>query len=210
MKNRLMLLAITVLAVLPVSAQMVQGIDEIAPFIEGLAAVRKGGEWGFIDEEGKLVIDFSDDVYWNPSQDNAIALGAPYPMFNEGLCAITQKVEDGVPVFGFMDKTGAVVFPPQFLNVTPFKDGYATAVFVDKTFKGENEFKLKIYEYKFFDVLISSNGEIAEYFGKRDHIQMTVKRYKVPTIGAKMLNAQLVATHKPDQGWAIQQLQTKN
>lgn len=187
-------------------------LDEIAPFSEGLAAVRKGNQWGFINQQGELVIDFRGDVYTSTQVDQSRTdvLGIKYPMFNEGLCLIQSTVEDGVPVFGFIDTSGKVVIEPQFLNIFPFEDGFTTAVLFDKSFKGENEFKLKIYEYKFFDVGVSTTGEITDFFEKRDHIQMTRKRYKMPEIGAKMLTKNLVATHKLGQGWSIDKLSVKN
>lgn len=212
MKKVLILWIMALMVTLPISAQVLKNIDEIAPFSEGLAAVRKGKQWGFINEEGKMVIAFRDDIYVSPKSDETKTgvLGGKYPLFNEGLCLIKQTVEDGVPVFGFIDISGKVVIEPQFLNIYPFKDGFTTAVLFDKTIKGENEFKLKIYEYKFFDVRVSATGEITDYFEKRDHIQMTVKRYQMPEIGAKILNKNLVATHTAEQGWSIDKLETKN
>ena len=194
MKKRIFLWVFTILVALPITAQVLQSIDEIAPFSEGLAAVRKGQQWGFINEEGDMVIDFRDDIYTNPKVDvtKTDVLGVKYPMFNEGLCLIKRTVEDGVPVFGFINKTGEVVIEPQFLNVFPFK--------------GENEFKLKIYEFKFFDVRLNTAGEITDYFEKRDHIQMTIKRYEMPEIGAKIINENLVATKKVGKGWSIVKL----
>ena len=41
---------------------IIGNLDEVAPFSEGLAAVRKGDQWGFIDKEGGMVIDFRNDV----------------------------------------------------------------------------------------------------------------------------------------------------
>tara|TARA_R110001592_G_scaffold4133_5_gene23177 strand:- start:11637 stop:12278 length:642 start_codon:yes stop_codon:yes gene_type:complete len=212
MKKRIFLWVLTLLVALPISAQVLQNIDEIAPFSDGLAAVRRGQQWGFINEEGTMVIDFRDDIYWNQNVDKTRSdvSGVQYPMFNDGRCIIKQTIEDGVPVFGFIDKTGAVVIPPQFLNVFPFKNGFTTAVLLDKTIKGENEFKLKIYEYKFFDVRLNTGGEITDYFEKRDHIQMTIRRYKMPEIGAKILSENLVATQKAGKGWSIEKLQTEN
>ncbi|WP_339656417.1 WG repeat-containing protein [uncultured Maribacter sp.] len=208
MKNKIFLWVFILLVVLPISAQVLQNIDEIAPFGEGLAAVRKGQQWGFVNEKGDMVIDFRDDIYWNPKADvtKTDVLGVKYPMFNEGLCLIKNTVEDGVPVFGFIDKTGAVVIEPQFLNIFPFKNGYTTAVFFEKNFKGENEFKLKIYEYKFFDVRLNTAGEITDYFEKRDHIQMTIKRYEMPEIRVKIINENLVATQIEGKGWSINKL----
>ncbi|HDZ03444.1 hypothetical protein LCGC14_0266620 [marine sediment metagenome] len=211
MKRVLILWVLALMVATPISAQVLNNIDEIAPFSEGMAAVRKGSQWGFVNEAGKLVIEFRDDIYVNPKADETKAdiLGVKYPKFNEGLCLIKNTVEDGVPVYGFIDKTGTVVIKPQFLNIYPFKDGFTTAVLFDKTIKGENEFKLQIFEYKFFDVRVSTSGEITNYFDKRDHIQMTVSRYEIPEIGAKILNKNLVATHNVNLSWTINNLETK-
>lgn len=206
-------LLLTFLLFLPIAliAQELKGIDEIAPFSEGLAAVRQGEKWGFIDENGTLVIDFRNDVYWNNDADTSKSdiSGVRYPMFREGRCVITKNVEDGIPVYGFMDTKGNTIIEPQFLNVFPFKNRYTTGVLFDKTLKGKNEFKLDIYEFKFFDVLLDASGEIDEYFERRQNILMTKKRYQVPTIGAKYLAENLVAVYKKDQGWEIRKLGLK-
>lgn len=195
---------------LPVAliAQKLRNIDEIAPFSEGLAGVRQGEKWGFINEEGTLVIDFRDDVYWNRNADTAQQdiSGVRYPVFTEARCLITKKVEDGVPLYGFMDTTGSTVIAPQFLNVFPFKNGYTTGVLFDKTLKGENEFKLKIYEFKFFDVLLDTSGNIVEYFEKRSNIQMAQRRYQIPSIGVRRIADGLVAVYIKDQGWEVRKL----
>src|SRR5690606_39514959 len=133
-----------------------------------------------------------------------------YPIFKEGRCVITKNVEEDVPVYGFIDTKGNVVIEPRFLNVYPFKDGYTTAVLFEKTFRGNNELKLKIYECKFHDVRLDSSGHIEEYFEKRDHIQMTRKRYRMPWIGAKRIADALVAVHIRDKGWEIRKLTLNN
>ncbi|MEX0289882.1 MAG: WG repeat-containing protein [Flavobacteriaceae bacterium] len=202
------------LFILPFSiiAQELPEVDEIAPFSEGLAAVRKGNQWGFINKQGNLVIDFRDDIYANKQADmsKSDVTGIKYPMFNEGRCLITKKVEDGIPLYGFMDTKGEVVIEPQFLNVYPFKNGYTTGVLFDRTFKGENEFKLKIYEFKFFDVLVHSSGKVEEYFQRRQNIHMAKRRYEIPSIGAKRLSADLIAVHIKDKGWQIRNLNLEN
>ncbi|UWX54485.1 WG repeat-containing protein [Maribacter litopenaei] len=211
---RTTLLIMTFLWMLPLTlmAQELKGIDEIAPFNEGLAGVRQGEKWGFIDENGTLVIDFRNDVYWNSNADTSKSdiSGVRYPIFQEGRCLITKNVEDGVPIYGFMDTKGNTIIEPQFLNVYPFKNGYTTGVLFEKTLKGKNEFKLDIYEFKFFDVLVDASGEIDEFFERRHNIQMTKKRYQVPTIGAKYLAEDLVAVYGKDQGWEIRKLALKN
>ena len=186
-------------------SQTISNLDEITPFNEGLAAVRKGDQWGFIDKKGVLVIEFRNDLHWNKNADTSKSdvSGIRYPIFREGRCLISKKIEDGIPLYGFIDTKGNTVIQPQFLNVYPFKDGYTTAVLFDKSLKGENEFKLKIYEFKFFDVLLDSSGNIEEYFEKRQGIQMTKRRYQLPIIGARRLADGLVAVHIKDKGWEI-------
>lgn len=212
MKNILLLFAFICFLPSTMVGQQLKGIDEIAPFSEGLAGVRQGNQWGFINAKGALVIDYRDDVYWNENADTSRSdiSGVRYPVFQEGRCLITKNVEDGVPLYGFMDTKGNTVIEPQFLNVYPFKNGYTTGVLFDKTLKGQNEFKLNIYEFKFFDVLLDTSGEIDEFLERRQNIQMTKKRYQVPSIGAKYLAEGLVGVHIKDQGWEIRKTALKN
>tara|TARA_R110002012_G_scaffold71641_2_gene183539 strand:- start:1197 stop:1835 length:639 start_codon:yes stop_codon:yes gene_type:complete len=193
-------------------SQTVKNIDEIAPFSEGLAAVRQGNQWGFINEEGTMVIDFRNDIYWNKDADTSKKdiSGVQYPMFNEGRCLITKIVEDGVPVYGFIDTKGNVVLEPQLLNVYPFKDGFTTAVLFEKSMKGKNEFNLDIYEFKFHDVMLDTSGEIIEFFNRRYNIQMTKRRYQMPAMGVKQLSAGLVAVYTQDQGWEVRKITLNN
>ena len=193
-------------------SQTIKNIDEIAPFSEGLAAVRQGNQWGFINEEGTMVINFRNDIYWNKDADTSKKdiSGVQYPMFNEGRCLITKKVEDGVSVFGFIDTKGKVVLEPQLLNVYPFKNGFTTAVLFEKSMKGKNEFNLDIYEFKFHDVMLDTSGEIVEFFNRRNNIQMTKKRYQMPSVGVKQLKDGLVAVYTQDQGWEVRKITLNN
>ena len=50
-----------------INAPTVKDLDQVTEFHEGLAAVRKGSQWGFIDQAGKLVIEFRDDLPRNPN-----------------------------------------------------------------------------------------------------------------------------------------------
>ncbi len=79
-------------------------------FSEGLAAVQLrekdfGKEWGFIDRQGKWVIQ------------PAFACSAP---FNEGLALIGVRNDEGVWSYGYIDKTGAIVIKPQFSQASSF------------------------------------------------------------------------------------------
>jgi type II secretory pathway pseudopilin PulG len=73
------------------------------PFKEGLASVKVGEKYEFIDKTGKIVI--------NPQFDEAQG-------FHEGLAAVRIGKQ-----WGFIDKTGKIVINPQFDTVTAFRDG---------------------------------------------------------------------------------------
>ena len=119
-------------------------------------------------------------------------------------------MEDGVPIYGFIDTKGNVVLEPQLLNVYPFKDGFTTAVLFEKSMKGKNEFNLDIYEFKFHDVMLDTSGEIIEFFNRRYNIQMTKRRYQMPAMGVKQLSAGLVAVYTQDQGWEVRKITLNN
>ncbi len=48
---------------------IIEELDEVSPFHEGLAAIRRDTKWGFIDTEGNLVIEFRDDLVWSEKGD---------------------------------------------------------------------------------------------------------------------------------------------
>ncbi len=70
--------------------------DAAQPFNEGLAAVREGSKWGYIDESGATVIDFK--------YDRAYTFYEGYAVVEE----VTTQWEDGTYVakIGFIDKSG--------------------------------------------------------------------------------------------------------
>ena len=74
-------------------------------FSEGLAAIKMGGKWGFIDKTGKVVI---------PPQFDIVLC------FSEGLAPIGMGGK-----WGFIDQTGKIVIPPQFDAVRWFSEGLA-------------------------------------------------------------------------------------
>ncbi len=65
--------------------------DDVEDFVEGLAAVKLDGKWGYIDTTGREVIPFKYDYAGD---------------FSEGLAAVNL---DGKR--GFIDTTGQVVIP---------------------------------------------------------------------------------------------------
>jgi len=81
--------------------------DQARDFSEGLAAVKKGDRWGYIDLNGEFVI---------PPRFYGTAAGA----FAEGLA---RAPIDGR--LGYIDRSGAVFIPPQFDMAIEFSEGLA-------------------------------------------------------------------------------------
>ena len=81
--------------------------DELGPFTGSLAPVKKDGKWGFIDQNGKLV------------------LSAQYSKvlpFTEGLAGVDVNNK-----WGFINESGATVIKPGFDTVVPFSESLAAA-----------------------------------------------------------------------------------
>lgn len=101
-------------------------------FSEGLAPVKVGDYWGFIDRTGKMAIE----PQFNPKQPQYNSY------FSEGLAAVNFS-DGGAGEWGFIDKSGKVVINPQFrgdyYSPPSFKEGLARisvdggkAGFIDK------------------------------------------------------------------------------
>lgn len=216
--NRLYFIVLTLLFSLPFTgnSQIIESInkpilaalDEVRPFSEGLAAVRKGNQWGFIDTEGQLVIDFRSDLVWSTEADNSKSdiTGISYPQFLDGLCINKELTEEGIPLYGFIDRKGNQVIQPEFVNITPFKDQRAIGIFAKKTFRGQNEIKLKVFDYSFIEVLINTEGEILWPIMERDHILMSARRFELPLLRSKLISQQLIATKNDGNEWEIHRL----
>ena len=188
--------------------QELKDLDEVAPFSEGLAAVRVGNQWGFINEQGDLVIDLRDDLVWNKlaDTDKGDIEGIRYPLFRDGLCMIRKMLEEEeIYVYGFIDKTGATKIKPEYLNVTEFNQGYAVGILMTKNFRGKNNFQLNIYDYKFSEVIVDQKGDIMRLLAKRDNIQMSIRRYELPELRAKLLSKTLAAVKK-GENWELMKL----
>jgi hypothetical protein len=188
---------------------LLEGLDQVAPFHEGLAAVRKADQWGFINTEGELVIDFRDDLVWNASPDpEARGMRAvAYPRFQDGRCMIRALGEEEIPVYGFIDTEGRTAIEPEYLNLTEFQNGNAIGVHVKKTFRGTNNFQLNIYDYSFTEVVLNPQGEAVWPLGEVQDILMKKRRYSLPPVRAKLLGNQLVAAETTPGKWEVRKIQ---
>lgn len=150
-------------------------IEDHHDFTEGLAAVRIGDKWGFVDNVGKLVIsakfhdwsggddigEFSEGLARITVFDKAgyidrsgrFVISAKYDSagdFHEGLAAVTINSKTG-----FINKRGNVVIPLRFFAASPFRNGISNVQigskigFVDKI--GRYVIKPKFRYFSNFD-----------------------------------------------------------
>ncbi len=209
MKNIITLLSLFLLIPLTASSQTeTTAYDEVAPFSEGLAAVRVGDQWGFINEDAKLVIDFRDDLVWSQDADTTIpgVLGIRYPEFKNGRCMVKALKEDNIPYYGFIDQSAEIVIPTAYLNITQFDYENAIGIYVRETFQGKNEIKLNIIDYIFTEVVLNTSGEIIWPISEREHILTAKRRYETPEFRAKLLAKDLLVFKTKDNKWETKKL----
>lgn len=209
MKNIIALLSLFLLIPITASSQTETRVyDEIAPFSEGLAAVRVGNQWGFINENAKLVIDFRDDLVWNQEADTSIpgVLGIRYPQFKNGRCMVQALKEDNIPYYGFIDQSAEIVIPTDYLNITQFDYEYAIGIYVREAFQGKNEIKLNIIDYIFTEVVLNTSGEIIWPIGEREHILTAKRRYETPELRARLIAKDLLVFKTKDNKWETKKL----
>ncbi|MCZ4245914.1 WG repeat-containing protein [Pedobacter punctiformis] len=134
-------------------------------FSEGLASASMDGKKRiYIDKKGKTVLSLSDEIDYAGN-------------FNAGLAParINKK-------YGFIDKKGIFVIPPQFDNASDFSEGYAVVFIGEKCFfinnRAEIQTNLKTYEdaLKFENgyALVHENGK-AGYIDKTGTVVIPIK-----------------------------------
>ena len=188
-----------------INTPTLENLDEVTPFHEGMAAVRRGNQWGFIDTSGELVIEFRDDLIWSTQKD-AVATGIgriKYPRFNNGLCPFKILGEEDIPLYGFIDRDGKIAIAADYLNVTEFQDGFAVGIYFKKTFRGKSDFQLNIYDQTFTEVVLNTKGEMVWPVTERQNIIMSKRRYERPDIRTKVLSDELIAVRTSPQQWEI-------
>lgn len=183
-------------------AQTIENIDYISPFHDGVAAIKKGEKWAFINQEGQIVVEFRDDLAVTKT-DNA-----SYPIFsNERALVAHQK--DGILYYGYIDKTGKIAVKPQFLNATNFNNDAAIALkLVKEESSGMNELMKNIVSYHYFEVVIDKDGKIDQYLSE-DPIHITLTKEKMrnkPEITSKFISDKLITFKNKDKKWTIKKI----
>ena len=199
------------------SAQVLQDIDEISPFHEELAAVRKGNSWGFINPEGALVIDYREDLVWTPVSEKKskkmILRKEPvkYPYFSEGKCLI-KKENNGIVYYGYIDTTGKTSIEPEFLNATPFEHKVAIVIKVTKETLGKNDLlDKKVVSYSYDEIVIDTLGAMKTHLRGPEHLILKKEKLlQPPAIQSYLVSENLVADKGPNGKWQLYSLNASN
>ena len=199
MKKTAFTLIILVLFPILITSQSINNVDFISPFHNDVAAIKKDGKWAFINKDGNLIIDYRADLVTTNTEDG------DYPLFNYNRCPIVE-VKAGISYFGFIDKTGKTVIESQFLNSSDFEDGIAIALKVDKKIIGKNiALDKNIVNYRYYEVLIDTNGKILFYLTK-DGINVILDKdflRGVPLITSKRITENLYAVKNKKNTWDV-------
>ncbi len=181
------------------NAQILTEVDEIAPFQEGLAAVKKGNSWGFINNNGTLILDYRKDLVVPPN-------GAP--LFNDGLCLV-QEVRDGITFYGYINTKGDKVIPADYLVATPFENGFARVIKYYKEDTGAiNALGKNIVNYSYNELVIDTKNEIIQHLRGPNNLLLDSLKLKQnpPTILSKFINDSLIALRKKDNTYTVYKL----
>jgi hypothetical protein len=139
MKTYILLFSFLAMGVYTVGQSWVKKYDRIDASNCGLALVKKDGKFGFINEEGKVIVpliyseatafsedkgavaihdkwgfvDINGNEFVKPQYDDVYS-------FHEGLAVVINN-----DTYGFIDSTGKIAIPIHFLRAGSFSDGIA-------------------------------------------------------------------------------------
>ena len=206
MKKLVTLVLISFTFLLNGYSQVLNDLEMVSPFRDGLASVKKDGKWGFIDESGDLVIDFRDDILGSPSASGLAASPElmEYPIFIEERCLI-HKIIDGIEYFGFIDRSGKTVVEPKYVNATNYKNGFAMVTQHTRQVIGKNELLGKdVVVHQIDELVIDKSGEIAiSLMNPRNYVPKNEKKRNPPEMEASLLGDRMVAVKGEDGKWSV-------
>lgn len=202
MKNFIILLICVHLHVVSF-AQIFNDVDEVTELQGTIIAVKKGNQWGFIDNEGAVVIDFRNDFVLSPSTNNS-GVTLLYPLFKDDRCMIKKLIDDTY-YFGYVNTKGEEVIKPTYLNATNFKNGYAIVILPSKDKIGYNEvLKKDIVSSKIEEFIINTSGGIVKYLeNPRNNTSPKTKPKTPPVLYSKFIAPNVIAVKKKDLKWDI-------
>lgn len=184
----------------PASAQLIKNLDEVSNFNEGLASVRKGDQWAFIDQEGNMVIDFRDDLVVKTDQNGKVSP----PQFNDERALIFRMIDD-IKFYGYIDRKGSIVIDAKYVNATNFKNGKAIVMQFNKEVVGQNKLLGKdVVSYEVEEYVIDKNDKaLTPALHARNCVPDKVKSGKAPMLTTQFFGDHLVAVKTSEQKWEI-------
>jgi len=201
MKKAILLFIAILLVPLFGFTQNMDGVDYISPFNDGVAAIKKGNQWAFINTKGTIVVNFRDDLVLVKND------GFSYPIFNNDRCLITQN-KSGISYFGYIDKYDKIIIKPDFLNATNFSNNTVIVLKLETEYVGRNEILGKrIVYHKYIEVIINTDGEIIGYLTEPVNVVLDKKFLgKPPKITSKFISDSLIATKMNNGKWRIKNI----
>nr|WP_321230058.1 WG repeat-containing protein [uncultured Psychroserpens sp.] len=198
-KKAIILFIVIVLIPIFGFTQSIENLDYISPIHDGFAAIKKDGQWAFINTNGDIVVGFRNDLVTTKLDQGS------YPVFVENRCLIQEK-KDGISYFGYIDSSGKTIIEPQFLNATNFNNGNAIVLELVKEITGRNAALEKdIVYYKYFETIIDKNGEIKRYLNPPG-VNIVLDREflrEPPKINSKRLSDNLYAILNKNKKWSL-------
>ena len=194
------ILIVLLIATLPffVNAQVLTKIDKVTPFQEGLGGVKKGDSWGFIDSKGTLIVDYRKDIVSHNGD----------PVFSDGLCLI-QETRDGITFYGYINTKGEKVIPTEYLDATPFENGYARVIKYYKEDTGStNALGKNIVNYSYNELVIDTKNETIQHLRGPNHLLFDSSHLQQnpPVITSTFINDNLIAVRLKDNTYTIYKL----
>lgn len=138
---------------LPVDAQNVGWVlkaeyDEITEFVEGVAAIRKDGKWGYVSDKGTIILAPAYDIAYPFSEGMGVLASGDqtltaivdrtgklipvhgnfridkrFTAFSDGLLLVSKNNQ-----WGYLNKSGLLDIECKFDLAQPFSEGLAAAV----------------------------------------------------------------------------------
>lgn len=154
--------------------------DWVEPFSEGMAAVKMGYKWGYIDKTGKLVSRLRFDTAEPFSQGLALVrINHKYGYIDKTAKMITPLQFDYAKSFslgmaavkiankwGYINQTGQIIIPVQFDDAKPFSEDMA-AVKIANKWGYINQTGQPIIQYELDDATSFSEGLALVKFGNK-------------------------------------------
>ena len=199
MKKAVILLLVLAISPFVGYTQSIENVDYISPYHNGLAAIKKDGQWAFINNIGDVVVNYRADLVLTKFSDDS------YPVFYDNRCLIEQK-KNGISYFGYIDPTGKTIIAPKFLNAANFNNGNALALeLIKESLSKKSALGKDIVYYKYFEVIIDSNGDVKHYLNPSGvNLVLDRKYLKVPPkVTSKRISDNLYAVRNKNKKWTI-------